>query len=344
MAPLEIAAGRSGSEVLAWSRGLVDPALRVAVERLPYSVRRIASYHFGWNDEHGRPAAGGGKSFRPALVFLAAKAVGGNAEQALPAACAAELVHNFTLLHDDVMDRDVTRRNRPTSWSIFGPNAAILAGDALLTLAYDVLVDTASPAAQPATRVLSSILYELVDGQHADISFEQRHDVELSECVRMAAGKTGSLLGGACSLGAIFGNGTSEQVQRLRRFGDHLGLAFQFVDDLLGIWGDPAVTGKAVYSDLVNRKKSLPVVATLASGSAAGRELSELYQRDDQLSDAELRRAAELIESSGGRDWARKQADEHLEQALSALRGVGLDREAIAELGVLAELSANRER
>jgi geranylgeranyl diphosphate synthase, type I len=346
MAPLETATGRSGAEVLAWSRSLVEPALRASIDRLPESMRRIAGYHFGWYDESGRPdesGAGSGKSVRPALVLLAARAVGGTAEQAVPAACAAELVHNFTLLHDDVMDGDLTRRHRPTSWTVFGSSAAILAGDALLTLAFDVLADAGRPVVGTGMRTLSAVLYELVDGQCADISFEERADVELPECVRMAAGKTGSLLGGACSLGALFGGGTAEQADRLRRFGEHVGLAFQFVDDLLGIWGDPATTGKAVYSDLVNRKKTLPVVATLTSGTEDGRELIELYSRDDQLSDADLARAAELIEAAGGRSWTERQAGEHLTEALSCLQKAGLEAMAVTELGALARLAVHRD-
>lgn len=348
MEPLETAAGRSGDDVLAWSRGLADPALRAAVDRLPTSMRRVVGYHFGWSDEHGRPVgtgdgAGGGKSVRPALVLLAARAVGGSAEQAVPAACAAELVHNFTLLHDDVMDRDLTRRHRPTSWSVFGSSAAILAGDALLTLAFDVLAGAGRLAAGIGLRTLSTVLYELVDGQSADLSFEEREDVELPECVRMAAGKTGSLLGGAGALGAMFGGGSPAQVDRLRGFGGHVGLAFQCVDDLLGIWGDPGTTGKTVYSDLVNRKKTLPVVATLTSGTPVGRELAELYHRDGRLSDDELARAAALIETAGGRAWTENQAQEHLARALSCLRGVGLNPRATAELGELARLAVRRD-
>ncbi len=346
MAFLDIAAGRTGIDVLAWSRGLVDPALRAAVDRLPESVGRIAGYHFGWRDENGVPVDGcgtGGKSIRPALVLLAAKAVGGTPEQALPAACAAELVHNFSLLHDDVMDRDLTRRHRPTSWTVFGSSAAILTGDALLTLAFHVLADAERSEVATGMRMLSPVLYDLVDGQCADISFEQRADVDLAECVRMAAGKTGALLGGACGLGATFGGGEPAQVDRLRRFGEHVGLAFQFVDDLLGIWGDPEVTGKAVYSDLVNRKKSLPVVATLTSGTPAGDELAGLYFRDDELTDGELERAAALIESAGGRAWAEERSREHLELALSCLCDIGLDRTGAAELGALARLAVHRD-
>jgi geranylgeranyl diphosphate synthase, type I len=346
MAPLETVADRSGTDVLEWSRSLVHPAMRTAVDRLPASMRRVAGYHFGWFDERGLPAETvdrGGKSLRPALVLLAAQAVGGDARDAVPAACAAELVHNFTLLHDDVMDRDLTRRHRPTSWSVFGSSTAILAGDALLTLAFDVLMDLGRPNAGKELRLLTSVLYELVDGQSADLSFEERGDVGLAECVRMAAHKTGSLLGGACGLGAVVGGGDEGQVLRLRGFGEHLGLSFQFVDDLLGIWGDPRTTGKPVYSDLVNRKKSLPVVATLTTRFPAARELAELYQNDRCLSESELARAAELIEAAGGRSWAEEQAEHHLTQALSCLEDAGLDPGATTQLGVLARLVVDRD-
>lgn len=324
----------------------MDPALRAAVDRLPESVGRIADYHFGWRDEHGTPIDGcgtSGKSIRPALVLLAAKAVGGTPEQALPAACAAELVHNFSLLHDDVMDRDLTRRHRPTSWTVFGSSAAILAGDALLTLAFHVLADAERSEVATGMRTLSPVLYDLVDGQCADIAFEERADVDLAECVRMATGKTGALLGGACSLGAVFGGGEPAQVDRLREFGGHVGLAFQFVDDLLGIWGDPDVTGKAVYSDLANRKKSLPVVAALTSGTPAGDELADLYFGDGELTGDDLVRAAALIESAGGRAWAEQQSGTHLELALSCLRDAGLDERGAAELGMLARLAVHRD-
>ncbi|MFC4586262.1 polyprenyl synthetase family protein [Sphaerisporangium corydalis] len=270
--------GRPTNEVLAWSRELVGPALRSAVETLPLSMRRIAGYHFGWLDEYGREAtADGGKAIRPALVLLAAEAVGGTPEPALPAAVAVELVHNFSLLHDDVMDGDVTRRHRPTAWSVFGVSGAILAGDALLTLAFDVLGAGGHPAAGEGSRVLGAAVLDLVEGQSSDTAFETRDDVGLSECVSMAEGKTGALLGGACALGALFGGGDAEQIEHLRGYGTRLGLAFQLVDDLLGIWGDPAITGKPVYSDLRSRKKSLPVVAALTSNTPAGHELATLY-------------------------------------------------------------------
>ncbi len=337
-------AGRSAREVLVWSRDLVEPAVRTAVGRLPSSMRHIAGYHFGWWDEHGHPVqVNGGKAIRPTLVLLSAQAVGGTADAALPAAAAVELVHNHSLLHDDVMDGDLTRRHRPTAWSVFGVNAAILAGDALLVLALDVLAGSGHPAAMDGTRMLSAAVQDLLDGQSADLSFEQRVEVEPAECVRMAERKTAALLGCACAVGAAFGGGRPEQVAQLRGFGMHLGLAFQHVDDLLGIWGDSDLTGKPVHSDLRSQKKSLPVVAALASETPAGRELAALYHRDQPLSETDAAHAAELIDLAGGRTWSQTQADDLLAQAMQKLQSARPTPQATAELAALARLATHRD-
>jgi geranylgeranyl diphosphate synthase type I len=246
-----------------------------------------------------------------------------------------------------VMDGDLTRRHRPTAWSVFGLNAAILAGDALLTLAVDVLAASGHPAAVDGIRMLSAAVQDLVEGQSADLAFEQRTEIELAECLRMAERKTGALMGCACAVGASFGGGSPEQVEHLRGFGAHLGLAFQHVDDLLGIWGNPAVTGKPVYSDLRNRKKSLPVVAALTSGTPAGRELAALYRREQPLSGAELVRAAELIDVAGGRVWSQTQIDDLLTQAMRPLKPTNPTAraaQAAQELGALARLATHHDR
>ncbi|WP_020391256.1 family 2 encapsulin nanocompartment cargo protein polyprenyl transferase [Kribbella catacumbae] len=338
-------AGRSAQELLAWSRDQVEPALRAAVGSMPLATQRITNYHFGWEDEEGVPVhADGGKALRPALVLLAAQATGGTAEAGVPAAVAVELVHNFSLLHDDVMDCDLTRRHRATAWSVFGLGPAILAGDALLSLAFEVLVDSGNHRADQASRMLGAAVQELVDGQLADSHFETRNDVVLSECVRMAQLKTGALLGCSTALGALFGGGTSEQVDHLRLYGEDLGLAYQYVDDLLGIWGDPKVTGKPVHSDLRRRKKSLPAVSALTSGTDAGRELATLYQRKEDLSDDELAYAADLIETTGAREQSQLQADALLTSALGELASARALEPAAAELEQLARLATRRDR
>ncbi|MFB9903609.1 family 2 encapsulin nanocompartment cargo protein polyprenyl transferase [Allokutzneria oryzae] len=344
--------GRPARDVLAWSRNVVDPALRAVVEAMPSSMGLIAGYHFGWWDEHGRPtSADGGKALRPALVLLCAAAVTQDAygdeldcvRDAVPAAAAVELVHNFSLLHDDVMDGDLTRRHRPTAGRVFGSSAAILAGDAMLSAAFGVLAGSGHPATQQALGVLSTAVINLVDGQNKDLAFENRHDVELPECIGMAERKTGALLGSSCALGAMFGDGSPRQVALLRGFGDHLGLAFQLADDLLGIWGDPARTGKPAHSDLTNGKKSLPVVAALNSGTPAAEELAALYLREEPLSEAERARAAELVELAGGRQWTRDQAEQLTNRAFAELAATTPAARPAAELRSLGTLVVTRD-
>jgi geranylgeranyl diphosphate synthase type I len=337
-------AARPAAEVLAAGRALTGPALRAAVERMPESMRRVAGYHFGWLDAEGTPDGGdSGKAIRPALVLLCAEAVGADPPVGVPAAVAVELVHNFSLLHDDVMDRDVTRRHRPTAWTVFGNGPAILAGDALLAQAFDELA-ASGPAGPGATRMLSGAVLDLLDGQAADLEFEQREDVGVAECERMASGKTGALLGAACALGALYGGASAERIDHYGRFGRDIGLAFQHADDLLGIWGDPATTGKPVYSDLQNRKKSLPVVATMTSATPAGKEFAELYRSTEPLTEAELARAAELVDAGGGKAWSQARADTLFERGLDHLASASPARRAAGELNTLARLAVRRER
>jgi geranylgeranyl diphosphate synthase type I len=319
-------------------RDEVLPRLRSEVDQLPESMSTVAGYHFGWYDEHGRSADGFvGKLVRPALTMLCAQGVGAPSASAVDAAVAVELVHNFSLLHDDVMDGDATRRHRRTVWSVFGIPAAILAGDTLLVRAIQVL------AARPrSVAVLCEAMQGLVDGQSRDIAFEERTDVTVEECLAMAGGKTAVLLRCACELGAIHGGGTPEQAVALARFGWHVGIAFQLIDDLLGIWGDPSVTGKPALADLRAGKKSLPVVAALTAGGAPSRRLAELYLRPGPLSETELVTAAALIDDAGGRDWAESEARHHIDAALSGLTSARLDPFSHRALIAMADLITGR--
>ncbi|MFC7615505.1 polyprenyl synthetase family protein [Actinokineospora soli] len=254
-----------------------------------------------------------------------------------------ELVHNFSLVHDDAMDRDAVRRHRETVWKVYGVPAAILAGDALLTLALQVLSELATPVTQTAVTMLNDAVQQLIEGQALDLSFETRGEVLLSECVAMAGKKTAALMSCACGLGALVSGGSAEQVRLLRAFGAHLGLAFQLADDLLGISGDPEVTGKPAHNDLWTRKKSLPVVAALTSGTDAGRELAALYGRDERWEHADLQRAQALVERAGGLAWTREEADRRVDLALSSLAAADLDPGAAADLGGLVRLAARRD-
>src|SRR6202047_2599270 len=222
---------------VAVARDLVGPATEAAINRLSPRVRRVAAYHYGLADAEGNPVrVGSGKALRPALALLSARAAGVPAERGVTAAVAVELVHNFSLLHDDIMDGDTERRHRPTAWTVFGVGAAILAGDALLTLAQDMLLEDATPQGPWAARCLSVAVQRLIAGQGADLAFERRDDVTLAECQEMAGDKTAALMGCACSIGAIHVGAPPAMAMGLAGFGAHAGQAFQLTDDLLGIW------------------------------------------------------------------------------------------------------------
>lgn len=335
---------REAWELLRKSRALIEPELRAVVHRLDEPIRDVAGYHFGWCDSAGRPAeADWGKGLRGALVLASAQAVGATPEQAVPMAAAVELVHNFSLIHDDLMDGDRTRRGRPTVWSVFGDSQAVLAGDALQMLAFDVIAREYPGQCATAGRELGQALIELVNGQAVDLSFERRTDVRLDECLKMAADKTAALLAGACALGGLVADADADRVSGLRRFGRHLGVAFQLVDDLLGIWGDSSVTGKPVGSDLRSRKKSLPVVAALCSGTPAGDRLAELYHRADPGQDAGIAPMARLIEEAGGRRWAAAQAAHQRAEAAGCLAGILPDPEGARALLLISDVITRRE-
>ncbi|MCX4905526.1 family 2 encapsulin nanocompartment cargo protein polyprenyl transferase [Streptomyces sp. NBC_00878] len=335
--------GQEAAGILERSRTSVDPELRRAIESLPGPMRRIALYHFGWEHADGSPAAGNaGKAIRPALVLTAVRALGGQQETAVRAAAAVELVHNFTLLHDDVMDRDTTRRHRPTAWAVFGDADAVLAGDSLQALAHRLLAEDPHPASSAAAARLASCVVELCAGQHTDTAMERRgpDDVTLDEVLAMAEAKTGALLGCACALGALYAGADDEDVEALDAFGREAGLAFQLIDDVIGIWGDPSRTGKPAGADLMARKKSLPVVAALASGTPDAAELAELYRVPYR--DGDLERTVLAVERAGGRDWAQLQAADRMARSLHHLSRAVPDPEAAGGLLSLAEFVTRR--
>lgn len=354
---------RAATQILSEAQALVEPAYRAVVAALPESLRQVSGYHIGWWDRAGQPASGTGKAVRPALALVCAHAASsgrvaasaddsaGPAAQAraVPAAVAVELVHDFSLLHDDVMDRDLTRRGRPAAWTVYGISQAILTGDMLLATAMLQLTGTArSGGGNGAGRaagagVLADAVRRLCAGQAADLSFEDQRDVTLAECVAMARDKTGALLGAAAQLGAMAGGAGGSTAGCYRIFGRQLGVAFQLVDDLLGIWGDTAVTGKPSGADLAVRKKSLPVVAALTSGTAAADQLRVLYQLGRDLDEEEVAVATRLIEAAGGRAWAQAEAARRTQAALDALNRADPGPAAAAELRALAGLLARRD-
>ncbi len=324
---------------------LVVPELTRALDRLDPATRHVCGYALGLWNAAGRPEQAYGKGIRGTLVLLSTQVAGAPLRAGLPAAAAVELVHNFSLVHDDLMDGDRTRRHRTAVWAEFGSAQAILAGDAMLGLASELLAECESPW---ANQCLTATTRRLIAGQMSDLAFERRTDVSLTECLRMAEDKTAALLACAASLGVVLLDGSAGLALELATYGTHLGMAFQLTDDLLGIWGRPEASGKPVLSDLRCRKKSLPVVAALCSGGRDADRLAALYLNPDgregvELTQDQLEEAADLIERTGARRWAERRAAEELRAALALVDGLPVAPEVRLGLEQIANRLSGRE-
>jgi geranylgeranyl diphosphate synthase, type I len=323
----------AASDLLERARAVVGPQLSSVVGRLSPELRAAVDHHL----------AGGGKYVRAALALISAAATGGDDAAAIPGAVAIELVHNFSLVHDDIIDGDLERRHRSTVWAEYGVGHAIIAGDALVTLAFQVLLAEPTPERVRAAARLGEATQAMISGQAEDMASERRATFGVDECLHMEAGKTGALLSCAACFGAILSGAPETQVEALADFGRHLGVAFQAVDDVLGIWGEPVVTGKPVGNDLRMHKKTLPVALGLERAPAAAGELPRLLQAGD-LEDADVTRAAGLLEQCGARRTTMAIGESHLRAALRALDRVPLAGGSRAELESIARFVTARDR
>ena len=311
----------------------------------PYSLLR---YHLGWEDRHGRPIEGrGGKLLRPALCLLCCQAVGGDWRRALPAAAALELLHNFTLIHDDVEDASVQRHGRQTLWSLWGEAQAINAGDGMLALAHQTLLrlpDQGYPAEQvlQAAQMLDEATLRLCEGQHQDLAYAEEREISREGYLEMIEGKTAAPLAASGGIGALLGGGTVETIDALSEFGRRLGLAFQIRDDVLGIWGDVEETGKPIGDDLRAGKSSYPLVIALAGASPEERAALQTLLSDGALGDDAVRRACALLEQLGAREESERNAQQHAEAAIASLAGLSLEPQRRGELEHLARFAAQR--
>lgn len=330
---------------LARARELVTPVLAAASATLSPELRHIVEYHWGWVDAAGQPQRGAaGKMLRPTLAMLSAEAVGAPAERAGAAAAAVEIIHDFTLLHDDVMDGDRERRHRPTAWTVFGVGPAICGGDALVLLAQRLLLDGPGETRVAAALALNEAAAEVIAGQVLDLSFEGRLDVSLERYLEMSGKKTGALLACAASIGAIAAGGSVAVARDLHEYGAALGLAFQAVDDWLGIWGRTERTGKPVASDLRQRKSSLPIVFALNESGEAARELRALIEDPAALADdASLARGVSLLGACGAEQRTRDEAARQIDAARRALARAPIAATAREEFSELTRFVVERE-
>jgi geranylgeranyl diphosphate synthase type I len=319
----------------------VDAFLRSLLDR-PGSplLYRMARYHMGWEDEEGRPSEAGGKGLRAGLCLLACEAAGGDSSAAVPAAGAVELVHAFSLVHDDIQDRDRERHHRPAVWTVWGEAQAINAGDALLALsrlALAQLSDRQDTFAR-ASGCLDEATLEMVEGQALDLEFEAREQVSVDDYMSMVDRKTGALFGAALALGAIVADADEGRTAEFERLGRMLGAAFQVQDDVLGVWGDEAKTGKPAGADVARRKKSLPAVVAL--NGPGGASIREAYAIGG---DVDVGAVVAAMDRAGVREECKGMGAAICHEALRTITAMELSSEAGSEFGEAVRFLLDRD-
>ena len=305
-------------------------------------LHEMLTYHMGWTGEGAGPDATG-KRIRPLLVLLTTATCGADWQTALPAAAAVELVHNFSLVHDDIQDNSPKRRGRDTVWTKWGAPMAINAGDALFVMSNQAIVDLKEkyPAEVilQAAEILHNTCLDLTRGQFLDMSYEERKDLSIEDYWPMISGKTSALLSACCHIGALLGGANEEKQESYRSFGHYLGLAFQVQDDILGIWGDERVTGKSAVSDLVEGKNSLPILAGLRKKGKFAERWAQGPIRPDEVEEV-----ARLLASEDGYGFTKEVSIQMTDMAINSLREADSQGEAGEALFELTNKLLNREQ
>lgn len=311
----------------------------------PSRIYEMVRYQLGWTDG-GLPALG--KVLRPSLCLFACETLGGSIAHALPVAVGLELLHNFSLIHDDIEDGDEVRHHRATVWKVYGRRPAILAGMALWTLAYQALEDAAARGAPPervqeARRAVAEACNEMIEGQHMDLSFERRDDVTLAEYTAMISRKTGALFAASLETGAIIAGAGREKAARLGYFGRELGLAFQIRDDILGIWGEGTATGKPVGADIAKRKKSLPVVHAFQQVVGPDRDILRNAYSKPEIEESDIDDVLDVLQRWNARYFAQGLAEDHRARAMAALAQTSIPPAARIKFDDLTAFILERE-
>jgi geranylgeranyl diphosphate synthase type I len=327
----------------------VDAALEEALRQIHPEIADITRYFLGWLDESFKPVSRrSGKKLRPTLALLVHEAITGSAAPAIPLAVTLELIHNYTLIHDDIEDHDAERRGRPTVWRLWGESVAINAGDTLHALAFRTFLDgnpRDSSAMLEVYRTLVETSCRLCEGQHLDITFEKVLDIDQERYLQMIGRKTAALI--ACSTfgGARLATDDERLVSAYQGFGTNLGYAFQIRDDFLNLWGDRERVGKDQYSDLRSKKKTLPVVYALAGlADERGERLRAIYAATDRpMQAAEMRYVLGLLEDLEAREYTADLVNQYIDAALACLDRTGISNTSQTQLHTLARFLVGRD-
>jgi geranylgeranyl diphosphate synthase type I len=335
-----------GPEVLYRYREAIEREVSRSLANDDSPMTEMLRYQLGWTNGGG--VSLGGKGLRPSLCLLACDSMGGDIEQALPIAAAIELVHNFSLIHDDIEDGDELRYHRPALWSVYGRDQAIAAGIALWTLAYQTLNRSherglSSEQVLEARRILNEACTEMIEGQHLDLTYELRTDVSLHDYIEMISRKTAALLSASIKTGALVAGASGPELERLAVFGRQLGLAFQIRDDILGIWGEGTATGKPVGADIARRKKTLPIVQAFEQAVGPDRDLLREVYSGATVADEDIDAVLAILQRWNCRYFAQGLAEDYRARAMAALSQTRIPFEARRHFDELTSFILERD-
>ncbi|HUL62219.1 MAG TPA: polyprenyl synthetase family protein [Methanocella sp.] len=307
-------------------------------------LQDMMMYHLGWLDQEFRACdLKGGKQLRSAMCLLACEAVAGDYRPALPAAAALELVHNFSLIHDDIEDGDETRRHRATVWKLWGVPQAINTGDAMDVVSYMAIMDLKldPPAMVDVLRVFNDTIMRLCEGQYLDMDFQTHDAVTVDEYVGMITGKTAALIEASTAIGAMAAGADPGTIRRFGGFGRKIGIGFQVQDDILGIWGDPAKTGKSARNDIRNKKKTLPVLYAMQY-SPEREELKRLYAKEE-LAEPDIDAIFGILARTKAHEYTVRAAKRYKDEALAELDGLCPGSRAMEDLKAIGRFLVDRD-
>ena len=288
--------------------------------------------------------AGGGKRLRPVLLLIANEAFGGNIDKAMPAALAVEVFHNFTLLHDDIMDNADVRRGKPSVFAKWGENVAILSGDAMLITAYKMLTALDAERLPRVLHIFNDMALEVCEGQQYDMDFESMTVVTVEDYIQMIERKTSALLSGSAMIGATLAGASDDDIKKLYRFATELGLAFQLQDDVLDSFGDEAL-GKKIGGDILEGKQTYLMVQAMNRASEVEREVLRTTHKNEALSDAEkIATIKALYEKLDVKRAAEQQIELRFERALAVLNTLSIAGERTVRLQEFARNLMGRKK
>lgn len=285
---------------------------------------------------------GGGKRLRPIMLLMAADAFGGNPEKAIKPAVGIEIFHNFTLLHDDVMDASDTRHRMPTVHKKWDENTAILSGDAMLTLATELIANVDTQLLPEILKTFNQMAMHLYEGQRLDMDFEKRDDVSAAEYREMIEGKTGALMGAAAKIGALIGGSSANDARKMEEFGMHLGIAFQIQDDWLDVYGDSATFGKPIGGDILNDKKTFLRLTAIERAGSLRNALNSAFSLPP--SEDKIKSVRGLYTLLGVSDIATKTVAEESDAAINALEATSMPEDGRKAFRILAESLVRRNK